>query len=220
MIDRRGAADRIAADLREDILGGALSAGTPLRETELAARYSVARNTIRESLRLLCSEGLALHEVHRGVAVRSFTAADIAELFEVRGALESLVSSRVGALSAEERAGLVAPLDRSEEAAAAGDFRLVLELNLLFHRELVVLVGNHRLTSLFDGLVDEIRLILASLEADVAGPWLARNRELLRLVDGNDPARFIQAILDYIATSREDLIARRAERSPRVGGDG
>ena len=208
MIDRRGAADRIAEDLRDQILGGALPPGTPLRETELATRYDVARNTVRESLRLLCSEGLAIHEVHRGVAVREFSAGEIAELFEVRALLESAVASRVGTLTPAERAALAAQLDRSEECAFEGDYRGVLEHNLQFHRELVLLVGNSRLTDLFDGLLAEVRLILASLEADVAGPWLARNRELLGLLGGGDAPAFVAAIVDYLHRSRDDLVSR------------
>ncbi len=147
--------------------------------------------------------------------MRTFTAPEIREVFGVRRVLESAVGSRVGTLTAAERVTLAAPLDRSEAAASAGDFRSVLELNLQFHRELVCLVGNSRLTGFFDGLLAEIRLILASLEADVAGPWLTRNRELLRLLDDADAAAFVAAIAEYLDRSEDDLLSRLAKAPPR-----
>lgn len=207
-LDRRGAADRIAADLRDQIMAGTLDPGDPLREADLASRYAVARNTIREALRLLTSEGLAVHEVHRGVAVRRVEAHEIAELFEVRMLVEGAVQKRVGTLTKEEQARLAELLDASEQAAAGEDFRAVLELNLRFHRALVTLVGNTRLTEVFDGLMGEIRLVLASMEADVAGPWLARNRRLLKLLNGSDPEKFTASVVKYLVIARDDLIGR------------
>jgi GntR family transcriptional regulator len=62
---------RIAADLRQAIESGELTAGTSLpSERELAARYGTARNTAREAIRLLSEAGLVIAEHGRGVFVR------------------------------------------------------------------------------------------------------------------------------------------------------
>ncbi|MEV0588413.1 GntR family transcriptional regulator [Nonomuraea sp. NPDC050310] len=51
--------ERIAAELREDILRGAHPVGSQLpSESELAARYSAARGTVRQAVAVLAAEGL------------------------------------------------------------------------------------------------------------------------------------------------------------------
>lgn len=57
---RRGKAyERIAGELRERILSGALAAGDRLpSEIELGATFGASRSTVREALRLLSSHGL------------------------------------------------------------------------------------------------------------------------------------------------------------------
>ncbi|MEV4889072.1 GntR family transcriptional regulator [Nonomuraea sp. NPDC055795] len=51
--------ERIAAELRDDILRGAHPVGSTLpTDAELAARYSAARGTVRQALAVLVAEGL------------------------------------------------------------------------------------------------------------------------------------------------------------------
>lgn len=69
--DRRPASRRIAEDLRAAIKGGELVDGDQLpSERELASRYATARNTAREALSILQTEGLAVAHHGRGVFVR------------------------------------------------------------------------------------------------------------------------------------------------------
>ena len=88
-LQRRGSADLIAAEVRERILAGDLVSGDPLREAELAEAFGVARNTVREALRLLTQGGLATYEMHHGVTVRRHTPAEVAAIFDVREIIES-----------------------------------------------------------------------------------------------------------------------------------
>lgn len=51
--------ERIAAELRDDILRGVYAVGSQLpSESELAARYSAARGTVRQAVAVLVTEGL------------------------------------------------------------------------------------------------------------------------------------------------------------------
>ena len=217
-LDRRGAADLIAEEVRARILAGDLVPGDPLREGELAAAFGVARNTVREALRLLTQGGLAAYEVHRGVTVRIHTPADVAATFGLRSILETAAARRAGTLDADERARIRQALERSEAAARAEDIKSVLTANLEFHRELVALIGNPRLDVLFGGLLAEIRLILTSLDRDVAGPWLARNRELAELLELGEAGEFAARLERYLEDAREDVL-RRMRSSPTPGAE-
>jgi DNA-binding GntR family transcriptional regulator len=207
-LPRRGTPDLLAAEIRTRILAGDLIPGDPLREADLAAAFNVARNTVREALRLLTQDGLAEHEVHRGVSVRRHSPAEVRDVFEVRTLIETAVGVRAGTVSDEEIARLEVTLEDSERAATLEDARAVMTANLEFHREMVRLLGNPKLDKIFDQLLAEIRLVLAWLGSDVAGPWLERNRELLRLLVESDSVTFERALRQYMADSDAEVVAR------------
>jgi DNA-binding GntR family transcriptional regulator len=207
-LQRRASADLIATAVRERILAGDLVSGDPLREAELAQAFGVARNTVREGLRLLTQGGLASYEMHRGVTVRRHTPKEVAAVFEVRAILESPASRRAGTLDAAEVARLERALEDSERAAAAGDVKGILTGNLEFHRELVHLLGNPKLDEIFNQLLAELRLILTAFDRDVGGPWLARNRELMQLLRDGDGEAFRSRLERYLEDSRREVVAR------------
>lgn len=207
-LQRRSTAQLVADGVRERILAGDLLPGDPLREAELAAAFGVARNTVREALRLLTECGLATHEVHRGVTVRRHAPGEVAAIFEVRTIVEAAAARRAGTVRAAEVAALRAALEDSERAAETGDVKGVLTGNLEFHRAIVALLGNPRLEAIFDELLAEIRLILTSLDRDVGGPWLARNRELLDLLVGGDAEAFTERLQRYLDDSHREVVAR------------
>src|SRR5689334_9698910 len=65
--------EQVAAQLRAQIVAGSLSPGSRLpAEGELASMFGVSRSTVREALRLLTSQGLAVTK--RGVAGGTFVA--------------------------------------------------------------------------------------------------------------------------------------------------
>jgi DNA-binding GntR family transcriptional regulator len=215
LLHRRGTAEVIASELRERIVAGDLVPGDALREADLAEAFGVARNTVREALRLLTQGGLAAYEMHRGVTVRSYTPDEVAAAFGLRTILETAAARRAGTLRGDERTRLRRALEVSEQAAAAGDTKGVLTGNLDFHRELVALLGNPRLDATFADLLAEVRLILTSLGGDVGGPWLARNRELAALMEHGEPAAFAARLERYLGDAQAD-VQRRLDAGSRA----
>lgn len=82
--------ETVAERLREAIIGGELRPGDKLVETELADRFGVSRGPIREALRELTREGLAVDLPRRGTIVSAATLGDLTEVYDVREALEKL----------------------------------------------------------------------------------------------------------------------------------
>ena len=80
--------DVITDVLREAILDGVLAPSTWLREDELASELSVSRTPVREALRRLSDERLAVRLVNRGTVVTSISLDDVVALFLVREQLE------------------------------------------------------------------------------------------------------------------------------------
>ncbi len=69
--------------LREDILGGKLAPGAPLRE-ELARLHGASRHIVRETLRLLAAEGLAEYSAFKGARVSFVSIDDVHDVYATR----------------------------------------------------------------------------------------------------------------------------------------
>lgn len=82
------ASERAYTALREDIIDWRLEPGTVLAEVDLSERLGVSRTPVREALTRLLADGLVAAQGGRGLVVTSVSTRDIAQLFELRQALE------------------------------------------------------------------------------------------------------------------------------------
>ncbi len=110
---------RIAAALREEILGGAYQPGERIRQQELAGRHGASRVPVREALRILEAEGLVTIVANAGSWVSRLSAQECTELYQLRERLEPLLLSySVAALPAgviERLQGLADAMQRSAD---------------------------------------------------------------------------------------------------------
>jgi len=81
---------RILATLRERILAGEIQPGTWLRQDDLATKLGVSRLPVREALRILESEGLAVSMPNRGARVPALDLHEVHTLYQMRERLEPL----------------------------------------------------------------------------------------------------------------------------------
>lgn len=79
--------------LRAMILDGTLRPGDRIKEAELAARFGMSRTPVREALRRLETQGLLVHEPHRGVVVASLDPDAVAELYVMREILDGAAAA-------------------------------------------------------------------------------------------------------------------------------
>ena len=81
---------RVAAYLREAILGGELKPGMRIRQEGIAAKLGASRLPVREALRMLEAEGLTTHEPHKGASVPRLTQHEVDVIYRMRERLEPL----------------------------------------------------------------------------------------------------------------------------------
>jgi DNA-binding GntR family transcriptional regulator len=95
---RREFGKTVAADtthrLRQEIVGGKLTPGEPLRFDVLRSSFGVSFTTLREALTALVAEGLVLAEEQRGFRVAPVSARDLAEVTDARVLIEVEVLRR------------------------------------------------------------------------------------------------------------------------------
>ena len=126
---KRTSAHMIHEVLADRIVHGILKPGDPLDETSLASEFGVSRTPVREALRQLETNGLALSRPHRGTIVTSLTDRELDETFVVMAELEAL-----GDLMALHHEG--------EDAAKTNDVGAYRAHNERFHTAIYAGSGN------------------------------------------------------------------------------
>lgn len=82
--------DVVFHTLRAAILKGDLKPGERLMELQLAAKLGVSRTPIREAIRMLEQEGLAITIPRKGAEVAKMTEKDMEDVLQIRAVLEEL----------------------------------------------------------------------------------------------------------------------------------
>lgn len=182
-LDRSTLRERALDALRSAITSGRYRPGDHLGEVELAAHLGVSRGTIREALRHLQQEGLVTAGARGMLRVRSHTAREIRELFQVRAALEGLAVRLL--IASPERAAAVAALRRavSDLDGADRDFIGRVDADMAFHLLLCELSGNSMLVVAWQQLAGRIRVTI-----------MARGEEQSALMSGGYHAPIVDAI--------------------------
>jgi len=174
------AAMRAADALREHILVGKVPAGSVLRETALCELLDVSRNTVREALRQLVSEGLLDQQLYKGTTVRTMSCEDVRDIFAVRRALQFRAIEE-SALAPQERFdALQRFVDDADQAVRAGDWLSAGTANLRFHHGIVALLGSQRLDTFFAVVMTQLSLALADARSDQGfqSHWIKGNRSI------------------------------------------
>jgi DNA-binding GntR family transcriptional regulator len=126
-----GAADRVAAALRELIVTGQLSPGTHIRQEQMADDLGVSRAPLREALKQLSSEGLVSHLHNSGYAVERLSREQFDQIYLMRRVLEAEVIHRLPPFSK----AMMARLIKVHEAVAAASAELDLPRMQLYNHE-------------------------------------------------------------------------------------
>lgn len=120
--------------LRADIVGGVFGPGDRLKLDLLATRYGVGHMPLREALRRLEGEDLVASAPNRGARVRSVDAAFVANLFDIRIALESMLARRAAEhIEATELDEVSRIHRRHQKAVRDRDWPAALQANRDFH---------------------------------------------------------------------------------------
>lgn len=158
--------------LQAMILRGELLAGQRINEPDVAAQLGISRVPVREALRELESTGLVVARKHAGVFVRAPDAAEVADLYEMRGLLDGFAGRRVASQPKAARAALADVLDASiaamNAAAAKHEVQRYYGENLRFHWAIVEAAGNQVLANNYRGVVQKLHMSrLKNLSHDI-----------------------------------------------------
>lgn len=193
--------DDFARILRERIVRGEMAGGDRLNEVQLSQEYGISRSPIREALMSLAGEGLVTFVAGKGAFVREVGIDEVRDLGEVRQALESFAVERIATTATPEQ------LDRLTEHLGVGDH--VGGSDADFHRLLLELAGNERLTQYAQHVIARLRMARAR-SADLPGrigEATAEHRAIVDAVRSGDAAAASAAMREHVARATESACA-------------
>ncbi|HIK45708.1 MAG TPA: GntR family transcriptional regulator [Leptolyngbyaceae cyanobacterium M65_K2018_010] len=218
---RRGKSlyEQVYQALRSAILTGQLAPGDRLVETQLAEWLQVSRTPLREALRQLQQEGLATADVSGGLRVTTITAADAAELYDCRQALECLAVVGACAQATPEQLQRIeacvhrADALRIETRGAAAEAlpvspQQLLDVDYQFHHLIAESSGNRRLVTLLDGLFDAMALL--RIQTLKQNPEVLdirlEHRQIYQAILTRDPDLATAAIKGHLMASKARVV--------------
>lgn len=149
--------DVVFNTLREAILRGDLVPGERLMELQLAAKLGVSRTPIREAIRMLEQEGLAITIPRKGAIVAGMTEKDMQDVLEIREALEELsVQVACDKITDEEIAELHKNMKNFEHSLKSGDLKKMAQADVEFHDVIYRATDNPKLINMLNNLREQM----------------------------------------------------------------
>ncbi len=131
--------DQVYRALLSAISSGTLAPGERLTQEDIAAKLAVSRQPVLQALRLLKKDGFVLDAPGRGVMVAPLDVALVAQVYQVRGALDGL-AVRLAAAARVRLDPLL--LSRGRKAAAGRNVQAMIDADLQFHQAIYQAAGN------------------------------------------------------------------------------
>jgi GntR family transcriptional regulator, rspAB operon transcriptional repressor len=187
--------DNVYESLRSDILTCRLAPGDDMREQELAERYAVSRQPVREALSRLAREHLVTVQPRQGYRVNPISLSDARDILRFRLALEpACVAEAIEHANDDE----LKALDRFRQFS--GDHEAFIAYNRAFHAALAEASGNRRMAAALCDLIAQadrlVRVSIANVADHNPSELVAEHAALIDAMqrrDGRSAARLIKA---------------------------
>jgi DNA-binding GntR family transcriptional regulator len=202
--------------LRKAIIEGEFRPGERIIEQRVAADLGLSRTPVREAVRMLAADGLVIATRHRGAIVRPLERADVLDLYELRGRLESY--------AAELASGRAQAADLAEIDAGICDFsaamgrkdlgildrtRLFNQANRRVHTAIIEASGHARLGHILASTIDAPLVFEAFREFSQAE--LERSNSFHQMIRdriaAGEPTRAAALMYEHIMEGRDRILA-------------
>ncbi|MCI8282087.1 MAG: GntR family transcriptional regulator [Lachnospiraceae bacterium] len=149
--------DVVFHTLREAILKGELRPGERLMELQLASRLGVSRTPIREAIRMLELEGLAVTVPRKGAMVAKMTEKDMEDVLQIRKCLDELAVSLACDKMTSQRLEMISEARKQfEESTRSGDVKLIAQADVEFHDTIYSAADNPKLMTMLNNLREQM----------------------------------------------------------------
>jgi DNA-binding GntR family transcriptional regulator len=192
---------RVVDALRDDIITMGLKPGDVISESDIAGRYGVSRQPVREAFIRLAQQGLLLIRPKRATVVKKISPVGVRQSRFIRESIEVEIIRRVAGQPSDDAADVLARLIADQEAASeAGDSRRFHTLDELFHRTLARLAGVEYAWQLIDDhkmQLDRVRYLTLGVSSTQRA--IAEHKQIVEAVAKADPMAAETAMRAHLA---------------------
>jgi GntR family transcriptional repressor for pyruvate dehydrogenase complex len=216
---------QIADDIERLILDGTFLQDSRLpSEQELADRYGVSRNVIREALKSLKELGLVAILTGSGTYVRRPTMKPVAEalnrfvrhslhdfslaeFYEIRRMIEPESAALAAQRATPEDLNMIQKALQTMEVHQ-DDLDTWSRADLEFHRVIAGATHNQLVRSIIDALIEPLHFVIATGYAEAQGKrsGLEAHRRITRAIQEKDRQEAHQAMLDHLIDSEKRIL--------------
>ncbi|MEO1494197.1 MAG: GntR family transcriptional regulator [Pseudomonadota bacterium] len=213
VIERRTSADVVFDHLRGEIVSNALPPGSKLSEVDIASRFGVSRQPVRDAFSRLANHDLLLIRPQKPTEVRKFSLAKVTQARFVRLAVELEVVRTACADWDDRRANAMDDnLALQRAAIDAGNIERFHELDYDFHKKVCELSGNAMMFETIQFYKAKIdRLCMLSLdEPSEASDLLQDHRDLADAIQAGK-AKDAEDVIRHHLSRLDDTISQIRE---------
>jgi len=142
--------------MREAIISGVLPPGERLMEIQLAEEMGVSRTPVREAIRKLELEGFVVMVPRKGAYVAGVSLKDVADVFEIRAALEGLAAGLAAERATDEEIEQMERMVLYKEDEEA-DLDRIVAFDTDFHALVYQASRNERLIQILGNIREQIQ---------------------------------------------------------------
>jgi len=157
-------ADEVGERLIMAIARGEKLPGERVTEASLASTLNVSRVPVREALQKLLLRGILVGGAHRDLRIMDYSEKRIAELYELRFAIEKIIIQHVMNNKCENTK-LIGELERIVQDMAkfstSGDPVKLSSIDLEFHRTIAFHSGNQLASQIWEGLAQHMLIVFS-----------------------------------------------------------
>ena len=198
--------DVVFQTLREAILKGDLRPGERLMELQLASKLGVSRTPIREAIRILEQEGLAVTIPRKGAEVARMTEKNMEDVLQIREALDDLaVQVACDKMTEQQLKNLTHAKKNFETAIQTGNLSKIVAYDVEFHDIIYESTNNPKLVTMLNNLREQIyRYRVEYLKGKENYPMLIKEHETIwEALKEKNKERVVDAMRNHIRNQAE-----------------
>ena len=199
----RGATQSVYRGIMQDLEGHRIVPGQRLVETELASRFGVGRNAVREAIQLLAARGVVDTSRNRSPAIRHLDMAETMEVLEVAAAMTGLAARSAARRfdGMQHAAAFNHTMWQLSEAGALSEPGVFSQARRRFYRMVLAIGGNRELQRLFPDI--GMHIIHSQFQyPQLQHVRLADYQAIYDAITGKDPSAAERAAHNHVENVR------------------
>ncbi len=215
-------AHQIYLVVKERIVDGRYRQGARLTEQQLAAEFETSRTPVREAMRRLAADGFVIFKPNSGTMVRTWSAEEIRQIFELRvlieGEIAELAARHITAAQVGQLRALQDDMERQGVDTSATNTARIGPLNREFHRVIASASHSERLVATLAGAIEMpiVQRTFRTYSPDELQRSFRQHREMIDAFAAHDSGWARSIMGCHIHAAKHTLLAAAAREAAVV----